>query len=142
MSKIVCATKAAQNSRAVHEAAFRLAEETGLDLEFLHVIAVPNFDDLMEPLQEAVRSELHWLVHSLTRISRQRTGHNSIKPKVSIVTGPVAEAILKHIESEDVEVLMIASTADEEDSVFEKAGFESFLVEANQANVRVEVIDA
>ena len=140
MTKIVCATKAAQNSRAVHQRAFEIAAETGYDIEFLHVVAVPNFDDLMEPMQEAVRSELHWLVHSLTRISRQRSGHHDIQPTVEVVSGPIAEAILRHIEDEDAQVLVIGGTADDETSAFKQAGFESFLVEANQANVRVELV--
>ncbi len=140
MTRIVCATKAAQNSRAVHQRAFEIAAETGHDLEFLHVVAVPNFDDLMEPMQEAVRSELHWLVHSLTRISRQRSGHHDIQPTVEVVSGPIAEAILRHIEDEDVQVLVIGGTTDGETSVFKQAGFESFFVEANQANVRVELV--
>ena len=138
MSKIVCATKAAQNSRAVHEAAFRLANELDLELEFLHVIAVPNYEDLMEPLQDAVRSELYWLVHSLTRISRQRAGLSGISPSVEVVSGEISEAILRRVEDEDVEVLVMG-TPDTDDSRF-LSSVESFLLEVNQANTRVELV--
>jgi nucleotide-binding universal stress UspA family protein len=140
LTTIVCATKAAQNSREVHQRAFEIAAETGHELEFLHVVGVPNFDDLMEPMQEAVLSELHWLVHSLTRISRQRSGHHDIQPTVEVVSGPIPDAILRHIENEDVQTLVIGGTADEETSVFERVGFDSFLLEAHQANVRVELV--
>jgi len=138
LSKIICATKAAQNSRLVHEAAFRLADELGLELEFLHVIAVPNYEDLMEPLQDAVRAELHWLVHSLTRISRQRVGLSGISPSVEVVSGNISEAILRRVEDGDVEVL-IMGTPDAEGSQF-ASSLESFLLEVNQTNTRVELV--
>lgn len=140
MTKIICATKAAQNSRDVHQRAFELAAELNLELEFLHVVAVPNFEELMEPMQDAVQSELHWLVQSLTRISRQRSGHHDIKPTVRVVSGPIPEAILRHVEAEEVRVLVIGATADDETSIFGRAGFDSFLVEVNQANVRVDLV--
>ncbi len=140
MSKIICATKAAQNSRIVHETALKLAHKHDLELEFLHVIAVPNYDELMGPLQDAVRSELLWLVHSLTRISQQRVGFTASKPTVEVVSGDVREAILRYIGAEDVELLVMGEP-DEHESPFLKSGIESFLVEVAQANARVELVE-
>ena len=102
------------------------------------MIAVPNYEDLMEPLQDAVRAELHWLVHSLTRISRQRVGISGISPSVEVVSGNISEAILRRVEDGDVEVL-IMGTPDADDSQF-ASSLESFLLEVNQMNTRVELV--
>ncbi len=64
MSRIVCATNAGEDSRAVHVAAFRRAAEEDSRLTFFHVLGGSDYQEQPGRVREAIRIETQGLLHA------------------------------------------------------------------------------
>lgn len=140
MSRIVCATNAGEDSRAVHIAAFRRAVQSDCALTFLHVLGGVDFFEQPDRMQSAIVTEMEWLLHALVRVARDRSGAADVESDIVVRTGVPAETILAYVRETGPETLLVGVPREGDTSVFHDTGFDDFVASAEALGVRVEQV--
>ncbi len=140
MSRIVCATNAGEDSRAVHMAAFRRAAEGSSQLSFLHVLGGDDFNEQPERMREAVRTEMEWLLHALVRVAKDRGEAADVTSDVVLRTGDPRVEILAYLREAGATMLLLGVPREGDDSIFHESSFEQFVSEVEGLGVTVELV--
>lgn len=131
MSRIVCATHAGEESRALHIAAFRRAAEAGSSLTFLHVLGGLDFDEQPNRMQDAIQTEMEWLLHVLVRVARDRSEVTDVETHVVVRTGDTRPEILAYVREVAPELLLLGVPRGGD-------GFDDFVGSVEALGVQVE----
>jgi nucleotide-binding universal stress UspA family protein len=140
MSRILCATNAGEDSRAVHIAAFRKAAESGSPLTFLHVIGGEDFYAQPERMREAIRLEMEWLLYAMVRVARDRAGAADVVSEVVIQTGDPRVEIIAYVKDSESSMLVIGVPREGQISLFHESSIEDFVAEIEALGVQVELV--
>jgi len=142
VSRILCATNAGEDSRAVHTVAFRDAAEQGSELTFLHVIGGDDFYAQPERMREAIRLEMEWLLYAMVRVARDRAGAADIESDVVVRTGDPRAEILAYVRELEPSLLILGAPREGQISLFHEASIEEFVTEVEALGVQVELVEA
>jgi hypothetical protein len=140
VSRIVCATNAGEDSRAVHVAAFRRAAEQDSELAFLHVLGGSDYQEQPERVREAIRIEMEWLLHALVRVAKDRTEVAGVQSDVVLRTGDPRVEILAYLHEAEATMLLIGVPREGDASIFHESTFEEFVAEVEGLGVTVELV--
>jgi nucleotide-binding universal stress UspA family protein len=140
MSKIVCATRGGEGSRAAQEVAIRYAQEKQRDLIFIYVVDFKTLDDFDDSLLPSVREELTWLGQSLLRIARRRAEQAGVTAEIVILEGDVRLVIEKFLQDTHAEVLILGAPRGTTANVFGDDAIEQFAQRIEEdTGVRAEI---
>lgn len=141
MSKIVCATRGGEGSRAVQQAAIRRAQDSGVPLAFLYVASPDSFHEEDERVRESIRRELNWLGETLLRIAQKRARGAGVEAETVLREGLVAQEIGKYLAESSATVLLVGAPRAVTDNVFGDDAIERFAaaIEA-ETDVPVEIV--
>ena len=141
MSKIVCATRGGEGSRAVQLAAIERAKDSGLPLVFLY-IASPNSLQTFDPaMQPAVQDELTWMGKALLHIAKQRANAADLETTIVIREGDVREEICRFLVESDASLLLLGAPRGTSANVFGDDAVELFAQELlEESGVAVEIV--
>lgn len=109
MSKIVCATRGGEGSRAVQMAGINEARRSGNGLVFLYVTAPDGMIQEDVDLQTAVSAELSWVGQALLRIAQKRANAADITAELVIRKGQVREEIARYLQETDVDLMLLGA---------------------------------
>ena len=141
MSRIVCATRGGEGSRAVQMVAVRRAKESGQPLTFLFVTDPASLGAVDEMLIPALREELHWMGQTLLSIAHQRALLAGLEAEVVIRVGKVEAEIGRYLHESGANLLLLGAPRGTTANVFGDDAIEKFADSLQKAtNVPVEVI--
>ncbi len=109
MSKIVCATRGGEGSRAVQMAAIEEAQSSGRSLVFLYITASDSVTQANMTLQTAVSAELSWIGQALLRIAQKRANAAGINAELVIRKGQVREEIVSYLQETDADLMLLGA---------------------------------
>lgn len=140
MTAIVCATNAGEDSRAVHLAAFRRAADTDSTVVFLHMLGGTDYETESERMRVAIKAELQWLLHTLVRLARIRSGVDKAGYEIIIRDGDAASGILDYVSEARPGALVLGVPRHDDRSIFVAGSFDAFVTEVEALGVRVELV--
>ena len=141
MSKIVCATRGGEGSRAVQRRAVQLAREKDGSLIFLYVIDFTSLDEFDERLKPAVRTELEWLGRALLGMAHQRASERGLDVEIVIREGDVEQEIDRFLQEIQPELFLLGAPRGTTANVFGDDAIEQFAQSIQQeTGVPVEVV--
>jgi hypothetical protein len=126
VSRIICATRAGEGSRAVQKAAIEQAKATGQHLLFLYIIDSEILEALDESMQPSVRVELYWLGKTLLRIAESRARTAGLSPELVIREGRVRDELRKLAENAETSRLLLGAPRRQSVNAFQEDEIESF----------------
>lgn len=129
MTRIICATRAGEGSRAVQMAAIQEAKDTGLHLVFLYVIESRYYEALDEAMRPFVRAELYWLAKTLLRIADNRAKTAGVYPDMVTREGHVREEIAKFVKESPTSLLFLGAPRHHKSNTFNSEAINSFALE-------------
>lgn len=141
MSKIVCATRGGEGSRAVQLVAIERAKASGKPLVFLYVASPDSLTDFNPAMIPAVREELIWMGKALLHIAKQRANAANLQTSIAIRTGNVREEICRYLIDSDADLLLLGAPRNTTANVFGDDAVELFAQELReQSGVEVEIV--
>ncbi|MEZ4518447.1 MAG: universal stress protein [Chloroflexota bacterium] len=141
MSKIVCATRAGEGSRAVQLAAIERAREPGQQLTFLYVIDPDSLADVDEMIREHLRSELMWMGKTLLRIAEKRASEANLPAELIIREGSVRDEICNFVTETGAVLLLLGAPRETTANIFGDDEIENFAQYIHETtDVPVEII--
>ena len=139
---IICATRAGEHSRLVHNAAFEQPKETGDTIVFLHVIGGEVFEQHNAAMQQAIRDEVGWLVRTLVALAQQRTRAEDVEIRFEIREGSTPAQMLASVEANSATKMIMGDPRNGDESTFHGVTLEelkSALAEQGAALQTVEL---
>ena len=140
MSRIMLATNAGTDSRILHVVALRRAEEQGADLAVVHVIGGADFDAQPDQMQEAIKSETEWLIHTMLGLAADRSGVTSPEVAIHVLDGDVADVLVEFARTVQPELVMIGLPRTKDHSEFTTESFAELLGWFEEASIAVEQV--
>lgn len=141
MSKIVCATRGGEGSRAVQLAAIKRAKASGKPLVFLYVASPDSLLDFAPSMIPAVEEELIWMGKALLHIAKQRANAAALTTTIAIRTGNVREEICRYLIESEADLLLLGAPRGTTANVFGDDAVETFAEELHeQSGVKVEIV--
>lgn len=141
MSKIVCATRGGEGSRAVQIAAIEMAKQNNKSLVFLFVTDTQNVGQVDAILKPAIYEELNWMGNTLLRIAKQRASAAHIQAEVVIKAGDVQEEISRFLRQSQAELLLLGAPRGTTANVFGDDAIEQFALSIQEmTGIPVQII--
>ena len=137
---VICATRAGEHSRLVHTNAFAHAKSHGSALVFVHVLGGPTFDEQSEPMRDAIRDEVEWLVQALVRLAQQRARAGDVPMTVEIAEGDVVAEIVAAISSHGASHLIMGDPRNGDETTFQDAALTDFTNRATNAGAEITLV--
>ena len=141
MGSIMLATSAGGDARVLHIDALRRAEASGSNLTVVHVIGGADYHAQPDQLREAIRSETHWLIHTLLGIAADRAGIEPVSVTIHILEGDVAEELIEFATSTRPDVVLVGAPRASGHSEFSTESFADLIAQLNQADLATEQIE-
>lgn len=116
---IVCATRAGEHSRLVHNAAFEQAKLSGDTIVFLHVLGGEAFDSHNESMQTAIHQEVGWLVRALVTLAQQRTRATDVPIRFEIREGETIAQMLASVQGNAANKLILGDPRNGKETTFQ-----------------------
>lgn len=126
MTRIVCATRAGEGSRAVQMAAIREAKETGQHLVFLYIVESRYYESVDEAMRPFVRGELYWFAKTLLRIAENRAKTAGIIPELVTREGLVQDEITKFVNNSPTSALFLGTPRQHKSNTFDSEAIDRF----------------
>ena len=139
MGRIMLATNAGTDARVLHVAALRRAEERDADLTVVHVIGGPDYDAQPEQMQEAIKSETEWLIHTMLGLAAHRS-KVSAPVAIHVRDGDVADILVEFAKTTRPEFVMLGVPRTNDKSEFTAETFTELLARFAEASITVEQI--
>ena len=141
MSRIVCATRGGEGSRAVQMIAIRKAKAESKPLTFLFVTDPASLGMVDTLLVDAVQAELNWMGQTLLNIAHQRAHLAGIEADVKVRVGDVREEIGRFLQQNDADLLLLGAPRGTTANVFGDDAIEQFAQSIQKSTgIPVEVI--
>lgn len=141
MSRIVCATRGGEGSRAVQMSAIQRAKAEGKPLTFLFVTDPSSLGNVELLLVEAVEAELNWMGKTLLNIAHQRAHLAGIEASVAVRVGEVREEIGRYLQQHNADLLLLGAPRGTTANVFGDDAIEQFAQSIQDSTgIPVEVI--
>ena len=121
---IVCATRAGEHSRLVHNAAFAEAKESGASIVFLHVIGGEAFEQHNPAMQQAIRDEVGWLVRTLVTLAQQRGRAESVEIRFEFREGSTPAQMVASVQANAATKMIMGDPRNGDESMFDGVMFE------------------
>jgi len=137
---IICATRAGEHSRAVHDAAVRMAVEQNSSVTFVHVLDGQEYLDHNESMKEAIRDEARWLINSLAHLAKAHAGAADLKTSVQIREGEPIDEIQGALSELGASALVIGEPTAVEGSTFTGAAFAALTQAASGLGAEVVLV--
>jgi len=137
---IICATRAGEHSRAVHDAAVRMAVEQSSSITFVHVLDGQEYLDHTESMKEAIRDEARWLIYSLVHLAKAHAGAVDLASNVQIREGDPVVEIQAALGELGARVLVIGEPTAVEGSTFSDAAFAALTQAVSGLGVEVVLV--
>ena len=116
---IICATRAGEHSRLVHNAAFEQAKLSGDTIVFLHVIGGEAFDSHNESMQTAIRQEVEWLVRALVTLAQQQSRAADVSIRFEIREGETPAQMLASLQANAATKLIMGDPRNGDETTFQ-----------------------
>ena len=141
MSRIVCATRGGEGSRAVQMMAIRKAKAEHKPLTFLFVTDPASLGMVDALLVPAVQAELNWMGQTLLNIAHQRAHLAGIEADVAVRVGEVRQEIDKYLQESGADLLLLGAPRGTTANVFGDDAIEQFAQSIQKSTgIPVEVI--
>lgn len=141
MTRIVCATRGGEGSRAVQLAAIRRSKETGTPLTFLYVTDPETLGEFDSSLLPALQAELDWMGSTLMHIARHRAELAGLETSFVIRYGRVRDEITRFLDESHAHLLLLGAPRGTTANVFGDDAVEQFASLIQQkTGVPVEII--
>jgi nucleotide-binding universal stress UspA family protein len=138
---IVCATRAGEHSRAVHDTAIRMAVADDQPVTFVHVLDGEEYLGHNPSMQAAIRDEARWLISSLASMAAQHAGATNASTSIEIREGDPLEQIAAATRTEGVRSLVIGEPQAVERSAFIAPDFSAFTESLTAAGIDVVLVN-
>jgi len=138
---IICATRAGEHSRLVHNAAFEQAKETGETIVFLHVIGGEAFEQHNPAMQQAIRDEVGWLVRTLVALAQQRVGAEDVEIRFEVREGSTVAQMLASVQANSAAKMIMGDPCNGEESTFQGTKMENLESALAEQGVELETVE-
>lgn len=126
MTRIICATRAGEGSRAVQMAAIHEAKDTGRPLVFIYIVESRYYESVDEAMRPFVRAELYWLAKTLLRIAENRAKLAGVHPKMVTREGLVQGEISKFVNESPTSSLFLGAPRHHKSNTFDSEAIDQF----------------
>ena len=141
MSRIVCATRGGEGSRAVQIMAIGKAKAEDKPLTFLFVTDPASLGMVDALLVTAVQEELNWMGKTLLNIAHQRAHLAGIEADVTVRVGEVRQEIANYLQECGADLLLLGAPRGTTANVFGDDAIEQFaLAIQDSTGIPVEVV--
>ena len=141
MRRIMLATNAGADARVLHVAALRRADASSSDLAVVHVIDGGDYQAQPDQLQDAIRSETEWLLHTMMGLAADRSGVEPVSFTIHVRDGDVADELLDFASATQPDAVLLGVPRDSDRSHFAESEFEELLGRFEHADISVERIE-
>ena len=141
MSRIVCATRGGEGSRAVQMAAIQMAQQQGKPLTFLFVTDPASLGRVEPPLVPAVQAELNWMGKTLLSMAHQRAHLAGIEAEVVVREGAITVEIGRYLQECGADLILLGAPRGTTANVFGDDAIERFARSIQQSTeIPVKII--
>lgn len=126
MTRIVCATRAGEGSRAVQMAAIHEAKDTGQPLIFLYIVESRYYETVDEIMRPFIRAELYWMAKTLVRIAENRARIAGVFPELVTREGLVQTEISKFVNEVPTSSLFLGAPRPHKSNTFDSEAIDLF----------------
>ena len=140
MKRVMLATSAGADSRILHVAALRRADEAGASLSVVHVLDGLEYEAQPEELKDAIRSETEWLISTMLHLASDRSGVDRVETTIHVREGGVTASLVEFATTTRPDLVMVGVPRSADYSTFTESEFAELVTELERTGTSVEKV--